>query len=515
MKSSKYLFLLLILYSCAQIVTPDGGAKDTKPPVILKCKPKLGSLNFSNEKIILTFDERIELKNVAENISITPDLNYKPKISAHKNTIEIIIHKDSLEKNTTYSINFGSSITDINESNILENFNYTFSSGSFLDTSFISGIALSIKENKPISNAVISLQNTLNSIKYSGLTDKNGIWKINNISKGNYTLLIYKDNNSNKKLSNTEPYYKKNLTIADTSLFFKSKLIIYTSWDSKPLKTLNAKYLDNYSLSLTFSKPPTNIENLKYSLNIASNKKENSLAVTERKDSFILYHPFFEKDTLLLSIQTDTLQSFIICQPKKRIKDTQTFTVITPTISKRDPILIKTIIPIKHTNSEKIKINGSTLGFEIKLLSPYKLSIIHHQIVNKQIVFENGAFNDINGDNNNQDTLNIKIAQDEQTGSYDFIIKDSVNNFTGNVICKISNENNNYIINTLVNKSNSLKGLLPGNYTLEVWFDENKNNEWDEGNYELNIFPEKIILLKNFITIKPNWDSNGVEIYMD
>ena len=78
-----------------------------------------------------------------------------------------------------------------------------------------------------------------------------------------------------------------------------------------------------------------------------------------------------------------------------------------------------------------------------------------------------------------------------------------------------SNENNNYIINTLVNKSNSLKGLLPGNYTLEVWFDENKNNEWDEGNYELNIFPEKIILLKNFITIKPNWDSNGVEIYMD
>ncbi len=59
-----------------------------------------------------------------------------------------------------------------------------------------------------------------------------------------------------------------------------------------------------------------------------------------------------------------------------------------------------------------------------------------------------------------------------------------------------------------------MKGLLPGNYTLEVWFDENNNDKWDEGNYEQKIFPERILLLKNFITIKPNWDTNGVEIYM-
>ena len=59
-----------------------------------------------------------------------------------------------------------------------------------------------------------------------------------------------------------------------------------------------------------------------------------------------------------------------------------------------------------------------------------------------------------------------------------------------------------------------IKKYLEDNYQ-NVQFDENNNDKWDEGNYDLKIFPEPIVLLKNFITIKPNWDTNGVEIYMD
>ena len=515
MNSTKYLLLLLIFNSCAQIVTPDGGLKDTKPPIIVKCKPIAGALNYSEEKIILTFDEKIEIKNPLENISITPNLNYKPKIKAHKNTLEIILNKDSLKTNTTYSINFGSSIADINEGNILENFNYNFSTGSFLDTLIASGVALSIKDNKPVINAIISLKNSLSFVTYSSVTDRNGFWKINNMATGNYDLLIFKDNNSNKKLDNTELYFNQNIFITDSLTLFKNKLINYSFWAPKPLKIINAKYLDNYSFCLTMSKPPANIADIKYSINNTNYKKEKSLTATYKKDSFILYHSFIENDSILLSIQTDTLQKITIVQPKKRKKDKQSFSALSSVIGKKDPIVIKTIVPVKLTNSEKIKVNGSNKGFDLKIITPYKISLTHNQIIDKQIIFEQGAISDINGDDNNPDTLNISIAEDEKTGSYEFVIKDSINNYKGNVICKITNEISDYIIKTSVNKSNSMKGLLPGNCTLEVWFDENNNDKWDEGNYEQKIFPEKILLLKNFITIKPNWDTNGVEIYMD
>ena len=90
-------------------------------------------------------------------------------------------------------------------------------------------------------------------------------------------------------------------------------------------------------------------------------------------------------------------------------------------------------------------------GFDLKIITPYKISLTHNQIIDKQIIFEQGAISDINGDDNNPDTLNITIAEDEKTGSYEFVIKDSINNYKGNVICKITNEISDYIIKTSVN----------------------------------------------------------------
>src|ERR1700710_1970178 len=51
----------------------------------------------------------------------------------------VINLKDSLEKNTTYVINFGKAIQDVNESNILKNFTYVFSTGAHIDSLSISG----------------------------------------------------------------------------------------------------------------------------------------------------------------------------------------------------------------------------------------------------------------------------------------------------------------------------------------------------------------------------------------
>ena len=63
MKFYEYILIILIFSSCANIVPPTGGLKDTSPPVLLS---NLNILNNESklEKVILTFDENIKFKRI-------------------------------------------------------------------------------------------------------------------------------------------------------------------------------------------------------------------------------------------------------------------------------------------------------------------------------------------------------------------------------------------------------------------------------------------------------------------
>ncbi len=125
MKSVTVSVLLLLVLSsigCAKRGTPTGGAKDSIPPVLLNASPKQNTIFFDAEKITLTFDEYIKLNDINKQLIISPPLAsqaYKvdPQTSiAKKIEIQLL---DSLAPNTTYTFNFGESITDNNEGNIL------------------------------------------------------------------------------------------------------------------------------------------------------------------------------------------------------------------------------------------------------------------------------------------------------------------------------------------------------------------------------------------------------------
>jgi len=55
-------FILKIQFlttGCANIITPQGGFRDSIPPVLLKASPDDSSINFKANRITLTFDEYI------------------------------------------------------------------------------------------------------------------------------------------------------------------------------------------------------------------------------------------------------------------------------------------------------------------------------------------------------------------------------------------------------------------------------------------------------------------------
>ena len=115
---------LLFIFSCAQIVSPGGGKKDTNAPVVLKYSPDSATLNFSAKTIEINFDEYIQLKDLNNQLIISPLLNKTPDIDVKGKTLIVEFDKDEvLKPNTTYCVSFGNAVTDVNEGNPIESKN--------------------------------------------------------------------------------------------------------------------------------------------------------------------------------------------------------------------------------------------------------------------------------------------------------------------------------------------------------------------------------------------------------
>src|SRR5262249_55127057 len=146
-KLSLISFAIIILFGligvisgpgCANIFPPEGGLKDSIPPVLVKASPADSSKNFEGNRIVLTFDEFVQIQNPRENLIVSPLPKIDPQVESKLRTVTIRL-KDTLEPNTTYSLNFGNAIKDINEGNTAKNFTYLFSTGTRFDSLTLSG----------------------------------------------------------------------------------------------------------------------------------------------------------------------------------------------------------------------------------------------------------------------------------------------------------------------------------------------------------------------------------------
>jgi len=138
MRNLLFLYLLTLVVSCANRVTPTGGARDTLPPVVKACSPPDSSVNFSESMIRIIFDESISLNDLQNQLLISPLMAERPEVRADKKQLLISL-PDSLRPNTTYLIRLGKSIVDVHEGNPLEDFQYVFSTGEYLDSLELQG----------------------------------------------------------------------------------------------------------------------------------------------------------------------------------------------------------------------------------------------------------------------------------------------------------------------------------------------------------------------------------------
>ena len=201
---NKYIYISIILMSllasCANPGSgPQGGPRDTIPPVVVKESPLSGTLHFAAKRIEVQFDEYIQLADIQKNVLISPPQQQPPEVKAIGKTLSVVF-AEPLQDSTTYTIDFGAAICDYNEKTPLYDYVYAFSTGDVIDSMAISGWIYDAETLDPISGVLVGIHSNhadsaLSTIPFSRVTrsDEEGGFTIYNMRAGAYRLFALDD----------------------------------------------------------------------------------------------------------------------------------------------------------------------------------------------------------------------------------------------------------------------------------------------------------------------------------
>lgn len=201
MQKKIYLLLTALAFiGCANRgIGPQGGPKDSVPPVPLRSVPENGSLEFHGKRIEVTFNEYLQLDNISENLIMSPPQQHAPDVRARGKRL-MIFFEDSLCENTTYTLDFGKAVCDFTERNPFHHYTFAFSTGSYIDTLEVQGRVYDAATLNPLDNIYVGIHSNHADTAFTHLpfdriarTDSTGSFRIGNIRSGAYRLYAVDD----------------------------------------------------------------------------------------------------------------------------------------------------------------------------------------------------------------------------------------------------------------------------------------------------------------------------------
>lgn len=526
-KIGKYIFFFwvaIFTLQCARRSTPTGGLKDTLPPVMTHASPKMNTVFFDQEKITITFDEYIKLNNIAKQLIISPPLEpnqykIKPQGTVSKKIqIELL---DSLRENTTYTFNFGESIADNNEGNLLPFFQYALSTGPIIDSLEIRGT----------------------------VTDA-----YNRITEPYTSIHLYPIDStfSDSTIFEKKPFYA---TSTLDSVVYHFKNLRPDTYEIIAIKDVGGNYLFDQNvdkigfLDAPITLPQDSIINFRIFREIPNLFWSRPFFINQNQIGFGYYG---EADPAAIAVKSDVPSNFRYLINRNRETDTLNFWFRGPKldslqfgIQEKDTTKMYTI-KFKEVDRDSLEIKAISKGY-IELLDSFKIeSNLPLVKVNLDLINIRGldsvaipfkASLDKNFDQLSffydwlpNDNYKIEFLPnalvDFWGSSHDtlrYAVKTRKIEDYGNIYLQILREDKDPFILELVDlKGNRLrrfedanerdlyefKYLLPGNYLFRYIRDQNGNKKWDTGNYLKKIQPEMVYYSPDTIELRANWEVN-------
>lgn len=542
----KYIAILSVVLACAGCanrgIGPQGGPRDSIPPVPLHSEPENGSLEFRGNKIDVAFNEYLQLNNISQNLLMSPPQQHAPEVKARGKHL-IVQFEDTLRENTTYTLDFGNAVCDFTERNPLANYTFAFSTGPVIDTLQLSGYVFDARNLNPAKGITVGVYSNLEDSAFTrlpferiGRTDSVGAFRIGNMKEGIYRLYAVEDISRDYCLTPGEslayadepvmPAYETDSALT-LWLFSQQQQRLYL------LRTLREK---QHKIQIYFSTSPDSLPQLR--------------PLTDSLNYYISYNNTRDTLTMWLTDSASILQDSIFIEARYRRTDSlyhlewamDTLRAVwrTPRLSaKAQQLMLK-----RHRNRKiELKSNARS-GFDIydtlrissatplaefiadsirlyervdTILKPLAFSMAPTDTLPMQLFLfaslkpgkkyelhiDSAAMHDVYGAPNKEEkfTLQLKTPEDYST------LRVKLNPYLPNARIQLLNSKDEVVRELPSDPSGAFfKYLKPDAYYMRLYLDLDGDKRWTTGSWEEYRQPEPVYYFPEKIQTKPNWD---------
>jgi hypothetical protein len=525
MKFKTWQFFLIFIFGfyqfflvegCASQKTIEGGPRDSISPIVLKMTPPNLTTNFNSKTVIIDFDEYFKINDQFREFNVSPDMEHLPQLKIKKRSLEISF-PDTLEKNTTYTLNFGKAIADINEGNVLKNFTYVFSTGPKLDSLTMSGKVVDALTAEPILDALafivpIDRDTIIGKSKPSiyTMTDSSGNFTLKNLRENTYKVYALREKTGDK-------IYQQ---VSDEIGFLKDSVVLtgnVTGLNIKVFKENPQEFRVNdrkiaadgtilISWNQKLSKPNIVITE---PLNLDAGKQYQ---FSKTNDSVRVWLKDMSFDSTKVSI-TEAGKVMQIVKLTRGKKDTYQQNLESGKLNPNQPLRLTFPAPVTAIDRSKIQLLEDSVAvknFELVQDTADFLSYIFKYPWDRgteyELKFNPGAVTGLFNAKNKEFTKAFELASADDYGTLQ--VKITVPEPNKQYLLQVTNEQKQVISEHPVQRDTTLNftNYRAGKYFLRVVYDSNGNGIWDTGRVSTGQQPEQIYNEPKELSIRANWE---------
>ncbi len=555
--------------ACASTGYPTGGPRDETPPVMIRSTPPADALSFLGDEIRIEFNEIIQLSDIFQKLMVSPPVNEAPVVTARGNTM-IVRFQEDLQPNATYTLDFADAVRDNNEGNVLENFTFSFSTGDYIDSLAISGNLYDATNLAPVANALVMVHSNLADSAFLKQvpirvtrTNSAGRFSIQNLAPGEYRLFALEDANRNYKYDQpgeriawrtelVSPYVgfheRVDSVSSDSAVVVQEQAFLPDSLQLFLFKEDNVRQymVDNKRPSrnrvdFAFSRPllhplEVNLVNKAHgNWFVYEHTMQHDSVTLWLKDSLLI-----KGDSLMMQLrypvldslkevswQTDTLNAYFFdtqeVQSRSRRRDAEEAVVVVPnlrvdglkgSLEILEQMALVFPTPLAFVNKEAIRLYQmvdtipESIDFDLvrdsMRIRRYAFDFDRVAGGNYIVEMDSAAFTDIYGLVNAPVKQRVAVKTEDSYGIFYLNINEPQKNWLVQVL-----DSQEKIVRRASVPSNGKIGfryLKPGKYFARIVEDVNGNGEWDTGNFEKGLQPERLYYYPEEINIRANWD---------
>lgn len=540
---------LVFLGSCANIVKPTGGPKDTEGPVVDTVYPANKTLNFNGDKIEIHFNEFLKMGSYSNEVFISPIPNERPSIYV-KNKKLIIKFNEELLENTTYVITVSTEIKDYNESNKMDQpFVYAFSTGEVLDSMRFSGTVEDPWTGANPKDMVLLLfpEDSVPDDSIFGRTplyvtqpNESGYFDFQFIRPGKFRVYGVQDVDKNFKYNQiTEKIAlcaDPKIDLTDTIVPDPVKLLMFTP-DNKAPEFRSARWITDQQIKITFSEKIKKAYDQKEPEFYLSDTLGNNVVeaadwqyVEGEEQSVYLFSPtkqdsqFYSLQILYMMDSLGNLGDTLTQLRPNSIKEKNLNSLFAePKVSTLKLNLeiqanrcfaleqVDTLVQLLDSSGTEIPLNWTAELFTLKLNPdswPAK-GIPHTLRLKPGFQFLDGYVSDSLfeykvdfPDISNLSTLSGRIVADSADTNQRFVMLLEKRGQKSKIVRRLQDS-----------ITFKLSGLEPGKYSIKFIGDRDGNGYWTPGSLHPYTLPELIYVDPKELEIKANWEFEEYNVF--